>query len=67
MSGTQTCEALETPYLSGIFAHSRWPLHTSLLEGIDNRIKVINRMAYGFHDHSCFCLRIRAAFHGFAR
>jgi transposase len=34
-------------YAHGIIAHARWPLHTSLLEGINNTIKVIKRMAYG--------------------
>ena len=52
------------PYLPGILAHSRWPLHTSLLEGINNRIKVIKRMAYGFRDDAYFFLKIRAAFPG---
>ena len=33
------------PYLSGIISHSLYPLHTSLLEGINNKIKVIKRMA----------------------
>lgn len=52
------------PYLHGILAHCRWPLHTSLLEGINNRIKVIKRMAYGFRDDHYFFLKIRAAFPG---
>ena len=52
------------PFLPGILAHSRWPLHTSLLEGINNKIKVIKRMAYGFRDHAYFFLKIRAAFPG---
>ena len=51
-------------YLGGIIAHCRWPLHTSLLEGINNKIKVIKRMAYGFRDDDYFFLKIRAAFHG---
>jgi transposase len=51
-------------YLSGILAHARWPLHTSLLEGINNKIKVIKRMAYGFRDDDYFFLKIRAAFPG---
>jgi transposase len=51
-------------YLDGIVAHCRWPLHTSLLEGINNKIKVIKRMAYGFRDDAYFFLRIRAAFPG---
>ena len=38
------------PYLPGILAHCRWPLGTNLIEGINNKIKVIKRMAYGFRD-----------------
>ena len=51
-------------YLPGILSHCRWPLHTSLLEGINNKIKVIKRMAYGFRDDEYFFLKIRAAFPG---
>lgn len=51
-------------YLPGIIAHARWPLHTSLLEGFNNKIKVIKRMAYGFRDDDYFFLKIRAAFPG---
>lgn len=55
------------PYLSGIISHSLYPLHTSLLEGINNKIKVIKRMAYGFLDDEYFFLKIRAAFPGIGR
>ena len=48
----------------GIVAHARWPLHTSLLEGINNKIKVIKRMAYGLRDDAYFFLKIRGAFPG---
>jgi transposase len=51
-------------YLQGIIAHCRWQLQTSLIEGINNKIKVIKRMAYGFRDDEYFFLRIRAAFPG---
>ena len=51
-------------YLPGILAHSRWRLNTSLLEGINNRIKVIKRMAYGYRDDEYFFLNIRDAFPG---
>jgi transposase len=51
-------------YLNGILAHCRWPLNTSLLEGFNNKIKVIKRMAYGFRDDEYFFLKIRAAFPG---
>jgi len=53
-----------TPYIDGVIAHSRWPLSTSLIEGINNTIKVIKRMAYGYRDDRYFFLRIRAAFPG---
>lgn len=52
------------PYLPGILASARWPLNTSVLEGINNKIKVIKRMAYGFRDDHYFFLKIRAAFPG---
>jgi transposase len=51
-------------YLPGILAHCQWPLGTNLIEGINNRIKVIKRMAYGFRDEAYFFLKIRAAFPG---
>jgi transposase len=51
-------------YLPGILAHCEYPLHTSLLEGINNKIKVIKRMAYGYRDDEYFFLKIRAAFPG---
>jgi len=52
------------PFLPGILAHCRWPLGTNLIEGINNTIKVIKRMAYGFRDDRYFFLKIRAAFPG---
>jgi len=51
-------------YLPGILAHCRYPLGTNLIEGINNKIKVIKRMAYGFRDDAYFFLKIRAAFPG---
>lgn len=52
------------PYLAGIVASASWRLNTSVLEGINNRIKVIKRMAYGYRDDAYFFLKIRAAFPG---
>lgn len=51
-------------YLDGIISHCRYPLHTGLIEGINNKIKVIKRMAYGYRDDEYFFLKIRAAFPG---
>lgn len=50
--------------LPGIPAHCRFPLGTNLIEGINNKIKVIKRMAYDFRDDAYFFLKIRAAFPG---
>lgn len=51
-------------YARGILASARFHMHTSLLEGVNNRIKVIKRMAYGFRDADYFFLKIKAAFPG---
>src|SRR6266536_1770796 len=50
--------------IEGVIAHCQYPLHTSLLEGINNKIKVMKRMAYGYRDEEYFFLKIRAAFPG---
>lgn len=52
--------------LDGILAHCRYPFHTSLLEGINNKIKVLKRMAFGYRDDEYFFLKIMDAFPGFA-
>ncbi|MCX5841091.1 MAG: ISL3 family transposase [Deltaproteobacteria bacterium] len=49
-------------YAYGIISHCRFPLHTSRLEGVNNKIKVIKRRAYGFHDTEYFGLIIKNAF-----
>ncbi|WP_043286507.1 ISL3 family transposase [Paraburkholderia oxyphila] len=54
------------PYWRGILARVRWPMHTGQLEGINNRIKVIKRMAYGYRG-AYFFLKIKAAYPGNAR
>lgn len=52
------------PCLDGIVSSARHRLNTSVLEGMNNRIKVIKRMAYGYSDTEYFFLKIRAAFPG---
>ena len=51
-------------YLHGILSRCRHPLNTSIVEGINNTIKVIKRRAYSYRDQAYFFLKIRAAFHG---
>lgn len=54
-------------YLEGIVASARYRMHTSVLEGMNNKIKVIKRMAYGYRDNDYFFLKIKAAFPGKVR
>jgi transposase len=54
-------------YLRGILASAIYPMNSSILEGANNRIKVIKRMAYGFRDSAYFFLKIKAAFPGKVR
>jgi transposase len=46
----------------GIVARVRWPMRTGQLEGINKRIKVMKRMAYGYRDAAFFLRKIKAAF-----
>ena len=55
------------PYLHGILSRCRHPLNTSVVEGINNTIKVIKRRAYGYRDQRYFFLKVRAAFPGIVR
>jgi transposase len=54
-------------YRRGILASAIYPMNSSILEGANNRIKVIKRMAYGFRDASYFFLKIKDAFPGKTR
>jgi len=42
----------------GIINHCKFPIHTNKLEGINNKIKVIKRKAYGYRDLEYFGLKI---------
>lgn len=46
----------------GILNHCLFPIHTSVLEGVNNKIKVIKRTAYGYHDLAYFSLKVIQAF-----
>jgi transposase len=48
-------------YSYGILNHCKYPIHTGKLEGINNKIKVIKRKAYGYNDMQYFALKIMAA------
>ena len=59
---TITLFAPESHTQHGILGHCRYPPHTSLLEGMNNKIKVLTRMAYGYRDDGYFFLKIMDAF-----
>lgn len=48
----------------GILNHCDYPIGTSRLEGVNNKIKVIKRRAYGFHDPAYFALKVKQALPG---
>ena len=48
----------------GILNHADYPIGTSMLEGINNKIKLIKRKAYGYHDTEYFTLKVKQAFPG---
>ena len=50
-------------YRYGILNHCHYPIHTGKLEGVNNKIKVIKRKSYGFHDLRYFTLKIYQAFY----
>lgn len=52
------------PYLDGIVASASYHLNTCTLEGINNKIKLIKRMGYGYRDTDYFFMKIKAAFPG---
>ena len=49
---------------NGILYAHRHRVNTSILEGINNTIKVIKRLAYGYRDFNYFALKIKASFPG---
>ena len=54
-------EKLLGNHFEGIIAHATYDISAAKIEGINNKIKVIKRMAFGFHDFNYFRLKIFAA------
>jgi transposase len=61
-SVTSFAKTLER-YRDGILNHCDYPINTGKLEGVNNKIKVIKRKAYGFHNLRYFTLKIYQAFY----
>jgi transposase len=49
-------------YSYGILNHCFYQIHTSVLEGCNNKIKVVSKQAFGFHDNRYFALKVIQAF-----
>lgn len=47
-------------YSHGILAYYDKPISTAMVEGINNKIKTLKRMAYGFRDNDYFNIRLLA-------
>ncbi|MCH7807603.1 MAG: ISL3 family transposase [Planctomycetes bacterium] len=56
--------AMLTRHEYGIISHCKHQIHTSKLEGVNNKIKLIKRIAYGFHDLEYFALKVKQALPG---
>jgi len=51
---------------TGILAHCRWPIPSSLFEGTNNKIKTIKHATCGFRHGDYFFLKIHQTFPGIA-
>ncbi len=51
-------------YVSGIISSADHKINTSVLEGVNNKIKQVKRRAYGFRDDNYFFLKVKTAFPG---
>ena len=50
-------DLLENHYV-GVIAHASLQITSGKIEGINNKIKVVRRVAYGFHDDEYFFLKV---------
>ena len=48
----------------GILNHCDYAIDTGKLEGVNNKIKLIKRRAFGYHDPDYFALKVKQAFAG---
>jgi transposase len=53
--------------LRGIWASAIYRLHSSILGGVNNKIKVIKQMTYGFRGSAYLFLKIKNVFPGKSR
>ena len=51
-------------YWYGIVNFAIHSIHTSILEGVNNKIKEIKRSAFGFHDFNYFSLKVKQSYPG---
>ncbi len=56
--------SLNVQLISVGLLYCKHQIHTSKLEGVNNKIKVVKRIAYGFHDLEYFALKVKQALPG---
>jgi transposase len=50
-------------HASGILAYADFPITSAKLEGINNKIKILTKRSYGFHDQNFFVLKLLSLHH----
>ena len=58
VSVLQTMASTFQMHRTGLLNYHRWPISTGPLEGVNNKIKTLQRQAYGYRDQEFFRLRI---------
>ncbi|MFO7815382.1 MAG: transposase [Halanaerobiales bacterium] len=48
----------------GIVSYALHPIHTSILEAVNNKIKEIKRTAFGYHHSEYFKLKVKQCYPG---
>lgn len=48
-------------HYDGVIAHASLQITSGKIEGINNKIKVVRRIVYGFHDDEYFFLKVMDA------
>ncbi|MFW6230209.1 MAG: transposase [Halanaerobium sp.] len=51
-------------YWYGIVSYAMHPTHTSILEGVNNKIKEIKRSAFEYHDFIYLKLKVKQSYPG---
>ena len=51
--------SLKASRIDGLVSHSRYPISTGKLEGFNNKVKLVKRIAFGYRDEAFFFALVR--------